>query len=83
VGTEKRSAARRRARDTDLHANIRLGHRGKREHVHSDRQEQIYAHGHQLLSIQPRHLRPAVAVVRVAAGNLPNMVQVKNNSVAK
>lgn len=76
MGTEKRPTTGGRARDAGLHADIRLGHRGKREHVHSDRPEQVHAHGHQLLSFQSRRVRPVATVVRAAAGNLPNMVQV-------
>lgn len=76
VGAEEGSAAGGRARDTDIHVDFRLGHRRQREHVHSDRAEQAHAHGHQLLSVQPRRVRPPVAVVRVTAGDLPDMVQV-------
>lgn len=46
MGTEKRSITGGRAGDTNLHADIRLGYRGKREHLHSDRQKQVHAHGH-------------------------------------
>lgn len=76
VGAEKRPATGGRARDANLHAYIRIGRGRKREHVHSDSQEQVHAHGHQLLPVQSSRVGPAVARVRIAAGDLPNMVQV-------
>lgn len=76
MGPEKRLATGRRARHAHLHSDICHGHSGQREHVHSDRPEQVHAHGHQLLSVQSCRVRPVAVVVRVAAGDLPDMVQV-------
>jgi len=76
VGPEERPATGGRARDAHLHSDICHGHRGQREHVHSDRPKQVHAHGHQLLSVQSCRVRPVAAAVRIAAGDLPNMVQV-------
>lgn len=76
MGPEERLATGCRARHAHLHADICHRNRGQCEHVHSDRPKQVHAHGHQLLSVQPRRVRPATTVVRIATGNLPNMVQV-------
>lgn len=76
MGTKKRSTTCGRARDTNLHTDIRHGYRWKREHMHCDRQKQVYAHGHQLLSVQSCCVGPVVTAIRITTGNLPNMVQV-------
>lgn len=76
MGTGPRPASGGGARDAHLHVDIRIGRDRKREHVHSNRQEQIYAHGHQLLSVQSGRVGFAFARVRIAARNLPDMVQV-------
>lgn len=76
MGTGPRPAPGGGARDAHLYVDIRIGRHWKREHVHSDRQEQAYAHGHQLLSVQSSRVGFATAGVRIAARNLPDMVQV-------
>lgn len=44
--------------------------------MHRDRAQQVYAHRHQLLSLQPGRVRPVATCVGPASGNVHGLVQV-------
>ena len=49
----QRLVAHRDPGDNHLRVHLRDGDNREHKHVHSDRAQQINAHGHQLLSVQP------------------------------
>ena len=49
---------------------------GQRGDLHSDLQEQAHAHGHQLLSVQPRRVGPSTTCVWPSSGDVLHLVQI-------
>ena len=62
--------------DGRLPIDLRHGHRRQHQHVHRDRAQQVDAHSHQLLSVQPGGVRPVAVGLRSSSGDLPRLVQV-------
>lgn len=72
----QRLTAHRHPGDNHLRVHLRDGDNREHKHVHSDRAQQVDAHGDQLLSVQPSCVRPVAARLRPPSRDLHGLVQV-------
>lgn len=72
----QRLVAHRDPGDNHLRVHLRDGDNREHKHVHSDRAQQVNAHGHQLLSVQPGRVRPVAARLGPPSRDLHGLVQV-------
>lgn len=72
----QRLIAHRNPGDHNLRVHFRDRDNREHKHVHSDRAQQVNAHGDQLLSVQPGCVRPVAARLRPPSRDLHGVVQV-------